>query len=446
MGAPVLDDNNVAGSEQKQVSWAGRALALLVILNVFNYADRQILAAVVPSLRAEFFPPGAEHSAIGNWLGWLHGGGDSSNAALGSLAVAFMLFYMVGAPLFAMLPVRRWWLIGGSVIVWSLASGGSGLATTFGFLFLTRCLVGIGEAGYGPVAPAMIASLYPASVRGRKMAWFYLAVPFGAALGFGIAGVVTASLGWRWPFYLVTLPGIILGVLCFFMPEVDLPKPKKASASVYGTLLRTPSLRYAIAGGTLMTFAIGGICFWMSSYVSEFRKAGDVVYVNGMFGAILVIGGITGTMLGGYLSDWLQRLLCRIYKREHFAAAYLIVPTVGLLLATPFWVAMMLVPFPWAWLLALIACICLFSATSPINTVLATVVPAHMRTAAFALNIFVIHALGDVISPLVIGAVADATNMQVAFFSVSGTILLGSLLWLRGCWFVNQDAEAALKA
>src|SRR5262245_44534561 len=98
MGAPIQDGPAIPGGRDKCCPWAGRALALLVVLNMFNYADRQILAAVVPQLRAEFFPPGQEHDVgIGRWLGWLHGGGSSPNAAIGSLAVAFMLVYMVMA-------------------------------------------------------------------------------------------------------------------------------------------------------------------------------------------------------------------------------------------------------------------------------------------------------------------------------------------------------------
>ena len=118
--------------------------------------------------------------------------------------MAFMVLYMIGAPLFGRLAERRsrWMLIGIGVVLWSLASGASGLAATFTALLLTRCFVGIGEAAYGPVAPALISDFYPVKVRGRVLAWFYMAIPVGSALGYVVGGAVAGSgigaLGERW--------------------------------------------------------------------------------------------------------------------------------------------------------------------------------------------------------------------------------------------------------
>src|SRR5437588_2141803 len=115
---------------------------------------------------------------------------------------------------------RRWLLVAIGVILWSLASGASGLAPTFLVLFLTRCLVGVGEAAYGPVAPSVIADLYPVSQRGSMLAWFYAAIPVGSALGYVLGGQVTGLTGdWRWAFYILVPPGVLLGMACFFMPE-----------------------------------------------------------------------------------------------------------------------------------------------------------------------------------------------------------------------------------
>src|SRR3954463_12284232 len=113
---------------------AGRALALLLAINLFNYIDRQVLAAVEPVLSKEF---------------------RLTETQAGSLASAFLYAYMVGAPIFGRLATKwsRWWLVGVSIAAWSFASGATGLATTFGALVITRICVGIGEAGYGPSAP-----------------------------------------------------------------------------------------------------------------------------------------------------------------------------------------------------------------------------------------------------------------------------------------------------
>src|SRR5438552_12381292 len=124
------------------------AVALLLCINLFNYIDRYVLAAVEPDIGAEFFGMKRDDPA--------------TLAKTGSLATAFLVSYMITAPIFGWLAdrVSRWLLVGLSVAVWSLATGASGLAATFSILLITRCFVGIGEGGYGPAAPTLIADLY----------------------------------------------------------------------------------------------------------------------------------------------------------------------------------------------------------------------------------------------------------------------------------------------
>ena len=183
----------------------GRALALLLAINLFNYIDRYILAAVEPLLADHFFSATDE----------------TAMAKTGALATAFLVSYMVLAPLFGWLADRfsRWQLIAGGVAVWSLASGCSGLAQTFAALLVTRIFVGVGEAAYGPSAPTIISDLYPVEKRGRMLSFFYVAIPVGSAIGYAFGGGVAQRFGWRWPFYLVTFPGLILALICLFMRD-----------------------------------------------------------------------------------------------------------------------------------------------------------------------------------------------------------------------------------
>src|SRR5229473_6343685 len=195
---------------------ARAALILLLAINLFNYLDRYVLAAVVENIKEEL-----PKVAVPDWLLRLFGS-DPTHTLIGLLAMAFMATYMLTAPFFGWMAERvsRWRLVGIGVAVWSLASGASGLATTFGILFLTRCLVGVGEGAYGPIAPDMISDLYPVKVRGRVLAWFYMAIPVGSALGYVLGSAIgSSSLGWRWAFYLVVPPGLLLGLACFFMKE-----------------------------------------------------------------------------------------------------------------------------------------------------------------------------------------------------------------------------------
>ena len=176
------------------------SLALLLGINLLNYIDRQVLSAVEPNIRQQF-------------------GIDKTHS--GYLATAFILSYMIMAPVFGWLADRssRWLLVGFSVLLWSAATAAGGLATGFIMLLVTRMFVGVGEAGYGPAAPTIISDLYPVARRGAVLAWFYVAIPVGSALGYVVGGAVGGALGWRWAFYIVTIPGVLLGIWSFFLKD-----------------------------------------------------------------------------------------------------------------------------------------------------------------------------------------------------------------------------------
>jgi MFS family permease len=430
---------------------ARAALLLLLSINLFNYIDRQVLAAVVENIQRELTMP-----QVPAWVERVFGS-DPKNTLTGLLAMAFMVTYILTAPVFGALAERvsRWWLVGVGVIVWSLASGASGMASTFLMLLLTRCLVGIGEGAYGPIAPDMISDLYPVKIRGSVLAWFYMAIPVGSALGYVLGGAVAdSSLGtlfsgkqedsWRWAFYLVVPPGLLLGVWCFFMKEptrgqadlVTPSQPRRARWRDYLILAKTPSYVLDTLGMTAMTFALGGLGFWIPYYIREYRHYGSQSQVGLTFGGILVVAGLGATLLGGIAGDKL---------RSRYPGSYFLVSGAAMLLGFPFSVAMLYVAFPWAWIFIFLACFCLFFNTGPTNTILANVTHPAIRASAFAVNILIIHLLGDVISPLVIGAVTDATGgrMDIAFLCVSATILIGGLLWLWGARYLERDTALA---
>ena len=440
---------------------ARRALVLLLFINLFNYVDRQVLAAVVPSIERSFFGAanGAGKSvalqALQDWcrerLGF-----KPELALIGVLSMAFMVLYMIGAPIFARLAERhsRWALVGMGIALWSLASGASGLATTFFGLLLTRCFVGVGEAAYGPVAPTILSDLYPVERRGRILAWFYLAIPVGSALGYVLGGAVAASsigdlgahrLGihaesWRWAFFLVAPPGLILGLWAFFM--TDPPRgqanggARAAPAHIrwrdYGAFLRTPSWMLCTLGMTAMTFAIGGIAFWMPYYLAH--KPGAPASATAIFGVIICVAGLVGTLLGGMTADKL---------RARFPGSYFLVSGIAMLVGFPFVLLTLRASFPLIWVWLFVSCFCLFFNTGPTNTILANVSHPSIRAAGFALNIFVIHALGDVISPVVIGVVSDQSDMSHALILVGAMFVLAGILWLLGVRHLQRDTAIA---
>jgi MFS family permease len=404
------------------------ALALLLVINLFNYIDRQVLAAVEPEIRRTFFLPGD----------------INAQAKTGWLATAFLLSYMLLAPIFGFLADRisRWRIICFGVMVWSLASAGSGLAASFTLLLITRLFVGVGEAAYGPAAPTIISDLFPLQVRGRVMSLFYLAIPVGSALGYVLGGKVDAIYGWRWAFYLVMPPGLLLGALCLFMKDPrhgairtaqGIPRIGKAE---YLHLLRTPSYVLNTVAMTVMTFAIGGMAFWAPSYIYEYRHQPNLDHINFVFGVITVVAGLVATLLGGIVGD-------RLTKR--YPGAYFLVSGVGMFLAFPFTIAFLYVPFPSAWGMLFITVFCLFFNTGPSNTALANVTNPSVRAAAFALNIFIIHAAGDAISPPLIGWISGHYNMNVAFFVVAAMMLVASVIWFSGVKYLKNDTDAVTR-
>ncbi|MBA2586896.1 MAG: MFS transporter [Chthoniobacterales bacterium] len=400
---------------------ARAALALLLGINIFNYIDRQILSAVEPEIRRTFFPP--------NDL--------NAMAKTGALGMVFLVTYMISAPLLGWLSDRfsRWVVIGTCVILWSLASGASGLAATFGILVATRIFIGIGEGGYGPAAPALLSDLYPLKNRGRILSIFCLAIPVGSALGYVFGGLVNIHLGWRWAFYLVTPPGLLLGLFCFFQRDTRVAvsartRRPRLSWNSYQTLFRTRSFVINTFATAAMTFAIGGLGFWTPAYL-QYR--GQPKSATIVFGGVIVVAGLISTLLGGWLGDRLQ---------PKFPGAYFLVSGAGMVLAFPLFVAMLYTPFPVAWFLMFASIFLIFLNTGPSNAALANVSHPSIRASAFAVNILIIHALGDVPAFPTIGYIGGHANMNVAFLVVSGMMLLAGLLWLAGMKYLGADTAA----
>jgi MFS family permease len=482
---------------------ARTALLLLLAINLFNYIDRYVLAAVLPKLEldAEMF------SASDPWL----------KTKLGMLTTAFMITYMLLSPVFGWLGDQRsrWVLVGIGVILWSLASGGSGLAIGFWMLICTRCLVGVGEAAYGPVAPSMLSDLYPEKQRGKVLSWFYMAIPVGSALGFVLGGqVAQTSLGWRGAFLVVVVPGIILGCFCFFMHEPPRDKSHSVKAGWGGYfhtvkhLLRIRSFRCATIGLTLICFIQGGVAVWAPYYVLE-REARYQVSAKNLEnlenlkssdGTPLVPANVIAevhkidqstvfnraefrTELRKVLSkdDYEQHgsriidamptedsitlgkvnffvgaivvlggLLATLFGgwlgdklRDKYRGSYFLVSGYSAIIAFPLFLGMLYVPFPYAWILMFLAVFGLFVNTGPANTILANVTAPTMRATGFAFNILIIHMLGDAISPTIIGYIADQTSLTRGFELAAFFTLIGGLIWVWGSRFLHEDTLAA---
>lgn len=407
-------------------SRAGFALLVLSLINLVNYLDRYVIAAALPLIQEDF---------------------GITKAQSGLLGTIFIVVFMLASPLGGIMGDRypRRLIVAGSVLLWSLATGASGLAATFVTLMLARAVIGVGEAGYGAAAPSIISDLYPREQRTRMLAFFYIAIPVGAALGYGLGGWLSTSFSWHVAFYAAGIPGLLLGVLAFFMPEPQRGAMDGAEAEVKVPFLvglkglaRNKAFWATTTGYTLMTFSIGGLGFWMPTYLKAERgmaedKAGFI------FGAITACAGLAGTVVGGWLGDKMDR------KRE---GGGLWMSGIGLLLAAPCMFMAARLPTAGAMFAAVaVAQFLIFLNSGPINAAIVNCVPPTFRAFAMGLNVLCIHLLGDAISPPLIGWVADAAKSVGFAIELNALpVLLGGLALLLGSKLFRDAVPRERKA
>ena len=406
-------------------------LPVLLAINLCCYMDRYIMVAVMKSIKTEFLPHDPD-----------------ANSHAGLLTMVFLISYMILAPILGKLAdhYSRWLIIGISVAFWSLACGASGLATSFTMLLLTRVFLGVGEAGYAPTAPVLISECYPVEKRGRAMTLFYIALPVGSALGFAFGGWSGEMWGWRTPFFCMAPIGLLLSLICFWMPEptrqthvpqLDASEPEKLSiAATYGVILRIPSLVANMAAQAAMTFAVGGLAAWAPIYFQEDRGLSQD-QAGMIFGAITAGAGLLSTVTGGWLADRL---------RPKMKGAYFFVSGVGMLLGFPAVVGMLYLPLMWAWVMVFLAIFFLFLNAGPCNTAIANVTPLPLRASAFGLNVLTCHLLGDALSPWLIGWIKDHSNWTQSFLAVSVIMLVSGVIWLASMKLLVRDTEVETQA
>jgi MFS transporter, Spinster family, sphingosine-1-phosphate transporter len=397
-------------------------LVLLTGLNLFNYLDRLVVAAVLPKIQADL---------------------DLSTFVAGLLETVFLLGYFITAPIFGALGDRmaRKWLIGAGVVIWSAATCASGLATTTLGLVLARMVVGIGEASYATLAPTIIDDITPPEKRGRALAYFYAATPIGGALGYLVGGFVEVRWGWRHAFFVAGGPGLLFALLCFAIvePARVVAKEKPDVKRDIRTLLRVPLYRQGVFGFCAYTAAIGAFSYFAPKFL--FARYGlSLDKANFTFGVITVIAGAIATGIGGKWADVTRSRVSAAHAgasggndiaiERDTVRGMLRICAIGSAIGAPTAVACFLAPSSGIFfILVFFAILSLFLSTSPINAVVLRSVPPELRASAMAVSIFAIHLLGDLWSKPFVGILIDQLPIQLAMMTLPLMIAVSAFIW-----------------
>lgn len=411
-------------------------LLLLTALNLLNYADRNVLFAVQPLVQSEF---------------------HVNKAQIGLLTSAFLICYMIAAPFVGPLADRysRKLIIVIGAIFWSGLTLLTAVTHTYTELLIRHTLVGIGEATFVTIAPTFVVDLFSERVRARILGVFYLAIPVGSAAGYLLGGHLAPHHGWRFPFYIAAAPGFLIALAVLFLKEpprgqFDSLKeiPREAiergdSALAYGIrvvisyvkylwthLICNPAFLTATLGMAAMTYSLGGIQVWMPQFLYSERHY-SLESANIAFASIVVVDGILASIAGGWLGDYLL---------PRMKSSYYLVSAVSMALGVPFMIVALFAPGRLMLPAIGVAAFFLLLNTSPLNAAVINSAGAHIRATAISLNILIIHALGDVPSPTMMGWVADRHSLQTAFILPIVAMVVSSAILFYGMRFAPPVA------
>ncbi|MEW6659375.1 MAG: MFS transporter [Thermodesulfobacteriota bacterium] len=410
---------------------ATRALLILTALNLLDYLDRYLIASLGSLVKGEM---------------------GLSDRAFGFLGTAFFLVYFLSSPIFGYLGDRfgRIRLMAGGAVLWSLATSLTFWVVSYPALVLARGLVGVGEASFGTLAPAYLADLLPLRRRSRALGFFYLALPVGSAAAYLVGGLVGSKWGWRPAFLFAGIPGMLLAALVLWLPgaggrevagkAVEPVPPSLISQHLTGLwtgardLWRLRTLRLVTLGYGMVTFTTGGLAFWMPRYL-EAAKGLDMAQANYLlFGSVTVAGGL-GILTGGFLGD---RLL------KYTLKAPLLVSGLGVALSIPLVALAFFATAPALYISGLAGAIfLLFLNPGVLTAVVVSVAGPQRRAQAVALNIVVIHLVGDVPSPFLIGWIADLWELKWGVSLTLVALLAGAVLILKAMPHLSRDLKAA---
>jgi MFS family permease len=462
------DLNPTANPEMGTTKKATRGYAMYVFWVMFsisflNYLDRNVLTGAA--------------NVVARELGFGFDG-------IGEIASAFLVVYTVFAIPLGILADRtkRKNVVAISVAIWSLATAFTALASSFTTLFISRMVLGIGEAGYFPAGTALMSDYFSRSRRSRIMSWWSIGQLIGILVGFVIGGVLAGIGKWRLAFIFTGIPGLLLAFLAWRLREprrneadeeelalypytlggvAEIEEPHPAihiSSNVFsqfGMLLHIKTLVVLIIMQIFAFFVLGVNVVFLPTYLQQLDIFGLSSGQAGLFsGAVIVLAGIVGTVLGGYMADWLNR---------RHQGARVLVCGIGFLLSAPsFAIAITTHNFLVFSVFFIVTTILLTLYTGPSTAATQDVVPAILRASAVAISLFLAHLLGDAFAPTLVGVLAsvfDPTHGQHFAHNVGGqdlarallitctpALLIAGLVGIFGARWMKADVATAQEA
>jgi MFS family permease len=422
-------NNEAVAQVEEYPRWrAYYAYILLYLLYMFDYIDRFVIVSLFPFLKSDW---------------------GLSDAQCGMLVSAvFWSILVFTLPIGAL--VDRWSRkksIGVMSIIWGLATAAGAVTQNFGQLFTTRCVVGVGEAGYVPGGAAIISAIFKPELRARMIGIWQSAIPLGQALGIAIGGIIAVSLGWRHALGIVAIPGLIIAIMFFWVkdyktiqleksvPKADsVAKVKMSKIEVIKELFRSKSLVLDNFGVAACQFATVGLSTWLPAYIQRFE--GMSIQSSGLMASVVMVLAIVGAPVGGVLTDlWLKKQ----------SNARLLLPAITTMVAA----ILMFVAFSFhgniqfAFLLAMGFFVIMFAPGA--IAVTQDVVHPGLRSTSNSINIIIQHLLGSAMGPLVIGAVSDIYGLDVALKFIPIFLVVAGVLFFSGSFFYKKDLDAVEK-
>jgi len=367
-------------------------LAVLFCINALNFYDRQILGAVMEPIRREL---------------------DLSDTRMGLLSTAFTLVYAaVGIPLGRLADNwKRNRLLAISLATWSVLTAVSGLVKGYGSLFVARLGVGIGEASCAPAANSLIGDLFPPSQRARALSIFMLGLPVGLFLCYWLSGLIAEAYGWRSAFFLAAVPGLLLAILAWRMPEPVRGAAENSKVagqrpgSPWSVVFGIPTMWWIILSGALFNFKMYAVNAFTVAFLARYHHVSlkESTWITAwVLGAV----GVVGLLLGGWASDRLSRV--RPSARLELAAWATLAagPCLLLALRQPAGDVMGFTLFMGA------GSMLMFAYYSCVYPAIQDVVEPALRGTAMALYFFAMYVLGGSVGPVATGALSDYCARQ----------------------------------